>query len=777
MAHNSLGNVYTNLKQWDKAAAEYARASELDPDNPLFKHNYGRMQSLRSEPEHLETAVSLFRESIKLGSVTEPPNDSQQALRYNDLGLALSSIELKRWEEAIAAFGEAIALRPLDPVLYANLALAYESLYDSQGESGAREAAPGGSKPDFAMLSAAGDEYSMAARLSTGDPAARYERSTASTFRKAQRWKEAAATYQSALEHSVSDAEKVETYYQFGRMYEEQKDWNQAVRFYATALQLGGNKNSLHADSLVYALQQSENPFPPDLTNQAIEACVAAINADPNELAHHERLSSIFYRLGNYPRFLDERDYIVRKALVRWSEGQIDAQRMAAYCNQLGLAYRRLEIWDMALGYYRKAIGLHPAPEYQKNLGLFLQARSYYDQAREPLEAARKGLKDDLDVDLSLVQVLAYGSKPDLPSAIGLCREAISGHPGNAGSHFLLAELLLAQKDFVEAAAEYQRAVGLTTDEKQRAGWLRKAVGAYDLALQEDPGRVDIQFGRGSMLFQVGEYVEAEKAFKTALGLAGDRRLESISIQNGLAQLYYRLEDWASAQSAWEKALQIAAQLQPEERAKLATAPLGRIDLEQITNNLGTAYDAQGEKDKALDRYREAAANSPNTFVAHYNLAKGLYQQKQFGMALGQFQEALRLRPPDALYRKTVHWIGNCFFRLDCTDLASEKWNEVAQPGFDLPEAYFNLGVWSWLNGQDDEAGKRWESALKASPALREADYNLGILSLKRGNIGDAVDRWKKIAGQKGFESLQATIDAVQKGERPSLEIKDILGV
>lgn len=763
VAHNHLGNAYTGNRDYKNAAEAYTKASELDPSNPIFAHNHGRMLS---RSEQYEAATVLFDRAIKLGMAPDRANDQRQALRYNDLGLAFDA--LQRRDDAIGAYGKAIVLQPLVPVLYENLAQSYEGKYDGAPQE----------RADAEALEAAMGAYSMAASLNVGDDVARCERNVAAIHRKVKRWTSAADTYRKALEHCVGDEAKIETHYQMGEMYREQADWSRAAHEYEQALELGGNKNSLFAWRLMDALQQSGNPIPADLARKSIAACLAAIQAEPAEVPHHQRLANVYYSCDDYHGFLDEWDKIVRLA----AESRPSKEKMASYYDQLGFAYRRLKIWDMALLYYRKAIELDEKNlDYHRNRGLARQSLGLYDAAREDLELVKEGRPDDYDVMLSLAEVTAYGSKPDLESAMNLCRAAAEKSPNSPKAFNLIGNLLVVQGSFVEGAKAYWKACGLTTNAQEIEELLRKGVDAYDRAISAGDNRIEVQYGRAKMLYRLGDYPKAKEGYDAALKLAEGQPLNLISIHDALAEVSYVGEDYDGARSAWEKALALADQLSAQDRSGLKDAPLGRINLEQITNNLGTAYDALGTKAKdealkikALDCYQEAALRSPDTFVAHFNLANSLYQQKQFDKALSQYQEAFRLRPPAELDLRTLFRIGNCFFRLNRGDLAVDKWYEVTRGGIDLAEAHYNLGVLFWLNGQKEDAAKRWETALMASSSLWEAEYNLGVHSLDSGDSAQAMAHWKAIAGKPGFESLEETIQKVDKGEKPALEIKDI---
>ncbi|HEY0796440.1 MAG TPA: tetratricopeptide repeat protein [Acidisarcina sp.] len=813
-AHNGLANTYTQKNDFDNAARTYE--SLHDRPNPVYKHNYGKM---RSRQKQFGEAVILLQDSIERGKDPDHRNDADQALRYNDLGLAY--FYDGKWDESAAAYGEAIVLMPLEPVLYSNLAQTYEANYDGQAKAGAAQAQaiqagsanagrsdlgvrpvpqeqtqPPVRPPDLTLLKAAAAEYSMAASLTAGDDASEYQRSAAAIYRKAARFGDASRFYQQALEQAAGNPQKRRIFLEFAAMAEGQSQWNQAVNALTKALELGDNTSST-AERLIRGLQRAGDGIARDFADLAIKACRAQVAANPNDLIHRERLANIFYATGDFVRRLDELDSIVQIANRQRKEDsdpaiksptlRVGNEKMADYYRQLGLAYEALDIRDMALSCYQRALELNFTPTYQRSVGLALQANRRFDEARAPLLAARKERPDDIDLMLSLVEVYAYSSTPEVETALSLCREGAEKYPANPGPHFLLGRLLVIQKNFIDAAAEYQKAIDLTRQAKDRGEdvggeldrYYKEGIEAYELAIEANPDRVALHYGRAQLLTQLtGRDNDAIEGYKKALEQTtaqqhDDWRLLSISIQNSLANLLYRGDDYAGAQKAWEDALDTAKQLSTGESLRLPTAPFGSINLVQIRNNLGTAYEALGIKDKALDCYRFATEKSPQAFPPHFNLAQLLYRTEQYVQGLSEFQQGLRLGPPKVLAAKTRFYIGNCFYRLRRPDIAIEKWEEVVGSGVDIAAAHYNLGRWFWLNGNLEKAAQYWQQALNLSPTILEAEYNLGVLSLKQNKKDEAVVHWKKVVGEKGYEQLAELIRQVEAGEKTAEDIGD----
>jgi Flp pilus assembly protein TadD len=133
VAHNNLGTAYLRQNRFDDAAAQFAIASQINPDYPLAHSNLGhyfflkgRMDNaaaqfrevLRIEPEaptpHSNLAAVFFRQGRMDDAAAEFREvlriDPSDAATENDLGAILR--RQGRTDEAASCFQKALALRP-----------------------------------------------------------------------------------------------------------------------------------------------------------------------------------------------------------------------------------------------------------------------------------------------------------------------------------------------------------------------------------------------------------------------------------------------------------------------------------------------------------------------------------------------------------------------------------------------------------------------------------------------------------------------------------------
>ncbi len=109
MAHVNLGALHADLGEEDRAEAEFRRALEIAPGDPRALENLGVLALRRGDAA---SGLSLIERAIE----AEPNSFSV----WNRYGIALAM--LKRYDEAIAAFEESLALYPDWAEARANLA-------------------------------------------------------------------------------------------------------------------------------------------------------------------------------------------------------------------------------------------------------------------------------------------------------------------------------------------------------------------------------------------------------------------------------------------------------------------------------------------------------------------------------------------------------------------------------------------------------------------------------------------------------------------------------
>ena len=231
-------------------------------------------------------------------------------------------------------------------------------------------------------------------------------------------------------------------------------------------------------------------------------------------------------------------------------------------------------------------------------------------------------------------------------------------------------------------------------------------------------------------------------------------------------------------------------------------------DLE-ISINLGNAYKATGQFDKALTRYKIAESLAPSMFEPHYNsgtiwIAKSLWKQ-----AIAEFEIAAKLKSDDAfvynnlgfayeaeknLAKATDYYKRAADLRKDNKTLSRNAGLKLAKQrrfseaieylqragtdesavGLALADAYtqvgkltealalyekikesqrknpvywFNLGVVRSQLNDDRGAEAAYANAIELAPNDLDTLNNIGLLQFKKGAFAEAADTFEKLAG------------------------------
>jgi tetratricopeptide (TPR) repeat protein len=107
------GIAYERTKEWAKAEADFRRALELSPDQPLVLNYLG--YSLVDKAMNLEEAMAMIGKAVELR-----PNDG-----YIVDSLGWAHYRLGRYDEAVTELERAVSLKPDDPVIHDHLGDAY----------------------------------------------------------------------------------------------------------------------------------------------------------------------------------------------------------------------------------------------------------------------------------------------------------------------------------------------------------------------------------------------------------------------------------------------------------------------------------------------------------------------------------------------------------------------------------------------------------------------------------------------------------------------------
>ena len=392
------------------------------------------------DDEQYEEALAAFDQAIYL--------DPTDADAYAGKGNALD--ELKLHEEALAAFDQAIYLDPTDAAPYYSKGIVL-------GKLGRHEEA-------LAALE-------QAIRLDPTDAVASYSRGSA--LGELKRHEEALAAFDQAIRLDPTDAI---AYYNKGlalanleRHEEALAAFDQVIRLDPNNAGAYGNEGDALAD-----LERDE---------EALAAYDQAIRLDPNNAdAYYNKGLA----LGNRERY--------EEALAAFDQTiRLDPNNANAYYNK-GVVLDDLERYEEALAAYDQAIHLDPtyaATYYNKGLTL-----GNLERHEEALAAFDQALRlDPNDAD-------AHYNKGVVLDDLERDEEALEAY--DQAIHL----------DPTYAAAYYNKGLALSNLERDE-----EALAAFDQAIRLDPNNAAAYYSQGIVLSNFKRYEEALTAFDQALRL------------------------------------------------------------------------------------------------------------------------------------------------------------------------------------------------------------------------------------------------------------------
>jgi tetratricopeptide (TPR) repeat protein len=263
-------------KRYDAALASLQRAAFLRPGHPQTLRSLGSVHYFMGD---FKTARAAFAEGLR-----QVPGDSLlgESLKNATTALGNQLIDEKKYDEAIATFGELTRAEPTNPDLFVGLASAYFSRAGGGTEAAAKAA-------DY---KAAADAYARAASMRP--TAADLPFNAALAYQRAGDFTSAEAQWRATLALTPEDADALAS---LAEALAEQKKYNEAVQVLHRAVvkdpknknlhrQLGavyskaGNNAKSTEELLVFlALHQGKEAADPAAAARAAKAGSAAANA------------------------------------------------------------------------------------------------------------------------------------------------------------------------------------------------------------------------------------------------------------------------------------------------------------------------------------------------------------------------------------------------------------------------------------------------------------------------------------------------------------------
>jgi tetratricopeptide (TPR) repeat protein len=275
----------------------------------------------------------------------------------------------------------------------------------------------------------------------------------------------------------------------------------------------------------------------------------------------------------------------------------------------LGVSLSQKEDYKGAVQAYRKALAIDPRlPNLYLNLGLAYFKQGDFQQA---LDAFQKEPRSDRTVTLIGMSQFGLGQYKQAAATLQPLSES---QPDNSELSYLLAKCHLWAGQYDQAMEMFRRlllhdpdsapvhmlmAEALDADDREK-----EATEEFLAAVKANPKQLEAHFGLGYLYFKQKRYPEAERELHA--------ELENNS-EHALSIAY--LGDIMMRDARREQAL-----------AMLKRAETLDNNLHVVHQDLGIYYQEEKQFDLALHEFQEAVRTAPDNYDAHYRLAR-IYKQ------------------------------------------------------------------------------------------------------------------------------------------------------
>jgi putative PEP-CTERM system TPR-repeat lipoprotein len=249
-----------------------------------------------------------------------------------------------------------------------------------------------------------------------------------------------------------------------------------------------------------------------------------------------------------------------------------------------------------------------------------------WNEARDAFKQALTLDPDYSDARRALISLELQQNRPG--EALRLAEEETRRQPRSAVGPLLEGDVLMAQKQFAQAAKAYERGFALHPSVDLLSRWHKALVlagdeGKADSVLQgwlkEHPNDVATRMYFAESLSQRKQTKTAIEQYELALKYAPNSAL----VLNNLALAYSEVKDSRSVATA-----ERAYKAQPQSAT--------------VKDTLGWILLVQGDKARAISLLKEAAASSPNAPEIRYHYAVALAQAGDKAKARQELDAALK---------------------------------------------------------------------------------------------------------------------------------------
>ena len=344
-------------------------------------------------------------------------------------------------------------------------------------------------------------------------------------------------------------------------------------------------------------------------------------------------------------------------------------------------------------------------------------------------------------------QQYLHEQKPGL--AIPLLREIVSLAPGNLNAHANLGVLLYFQGNYKQAIPEMRKALEIQPSLwkiKALAGIAEKRTGD-PVAAERDLEDAFLHLDEKNFQKEAGlELIELQSASgQFAKALLVIDRIESLSPQDPHILFV---------------AYEVSSQMMSQSMLSLLLVAPNSAEMNMVVaRELGS----QGEREKAIAKYREAIRLNPMLPGVHFELAeqlRGAADPKLNEQAEGEYKAATQANPYD---EKAWRRLGEAMAAKDDFVSAEEAYKKALALQPADPVVKTDLAITLISTHRQKEAIPLLESAVKEDPSNIAAHYRLNVLYRSSGRTADAQHEMDEYTH---YKSLKDKMDEILRQMR-----------
>jgi tetratricopeptide (TPR) repeat protein len=460
------------------------------------------------------------------------------------------------------------------------------------------------------------------------------------------------------------------------------------------------------------------------MNNAAIDAANIWHETEPGSARALQHLSGLLVAAGRYGEALPNLKKLLASSATDPASGFMQLTRTLANAQDKQAALKLVR--SLAADY----------PSLPQAHYAVAQAAASAGEDRAALEEARKAGQLSPDWEAAALIEAQLLQKVSVDQAVSLLAAFLQRYPAARETRLAYARMLVTQKRFTEARAEFQKLMAGTpdsTDMRFAVALLSLQLKDYDAAQSTLTGLLDSQYrDKDGVRMVLGQIAEERKNLPEALRWYGEvgegeqyvqaqiRYAQVLSRQGKLDAARDRLQQ-AAARNSEQRVLLILAEaqlLREANRPKAAFDLVGQA-LDRMPNNPELLYDYAmlAEKIERVDILEESLRKLIEIRPEHAHAYNALgYSFADRNLRLPEAREliekALKLAPDDFFIIDSMGWV---LYRMG-NHRDALGYLRRAFAGRPDAEIAAHLGEVLWVLGERDEAERVWNEANQASP-------------------------------------------------------------